>query len=289
MKSHHADRMAALARDIASPKSVQLIDKTLEDMREEWLDLLGLRKIAARRHGVTTPPPSLPLDVASPEVVAPEVHRKNARRPPPSEPVKDLNLVAGSAADVAWKIIESRPMGITYAEMNEEYAKSPIGKNGKGRSNHYQSVQRLKDGGHVQVYKGRLWATHHLKKFQADVATGLKKDVEDQPKFTSRWPLAILSWLRSHNESVTTNQVFDHMKSLPEFSGCSIQQVCNVLNNLAHKHGAVQRKAALAKGSRRKTSHWKAIANYKAGENGIGNAEMERPTEDDLLSVGRVH
>jgi hypothetical protein len=50
-KKDHPNRFAALAAKIESPQVVAEIDKVLNEMRQDWLDLMDLRKSAVRRHG----------------------------------------------------------------------------------------------------------------------------------------------------------------------------------------------------------------------------------------------
>jgi hypothetical protein len=285
--------MAALARDIGSPRSVPAIDKVLEEMKLEWLDVLGLREIAARRHGVSTPPPVLPsIEAETSDVAAPEVKRKNPRQPPPGEPIQTLNLIAGSAADIVWGIVEPKPMGVSYPELREEFAKSPQGRNVRGHERpYYAAVQRLKGGGHVQIYKSRLWATHHLRKFQADVAAGLVEDIEDKPRFHSKWTDAILDHLRQRKgEWVDTKEVAKHISGLPEFADCKdyFTPTADTLRNLKYRYAAVERKSNGSKGS-----VWRAVSGYvRPGTNGDIDGEeskKDRPAEADLHSAGRVH
>src|ERR1700692_4770662 len=42
----------ALLENIASPRVIADIDRVLDDIEQEWLDLLDIRKMAERRHGV---------------------------------------------------------------------------------------------------------------------------------------------------------------------------------------------------------------------------------------------
>src|ERR1700732_5022177 len=42
----------SLLENIASPRVIADIDKALDDIEQEWLDLLDIRKMAERRHGV---------------------------------------------------------------------------------------------------------------------------------------------------------------------------------------------------------------------------------------------
>jgi hypothetical protein len=62
----HAERMSALMRDLHSSSSVAKADKMLELVGHEWLDLLGVREMAARRHGDTSPAPSMPTIASLP-------------------------------------------------------------------------------------------------------------------------------------------------------------------------------------------------------------------------------
>jgi hypothetical protein len=45
---------------------VAAIDSALEDIRQEWLDLVDLRRMAVRRHGDTVPAPTMPTAPAEP-------------------------------------------------------------------------------------------------------------------------------------------------------------------------------------------------------------------------------
>jgi hypothetical protein len=60
-KRDHSSRMAALAAKIESPQVVAEIDKVLRDMRQEWLDMIDLRKSAVRRHGERGSAPPSPV------------------------------------------------------------------------------------------------------------------------------------------------------------------------------------------------------------------------------------
>src|SRR5580698_2813868 len=41
-----------LLENIASPRVIADIDKAIDDIEQEWLDLIDIRKMAERRHGV---------------------------------------------------------------------------------------------------------------------------------------------------------------------------------------------------------------------------------------------
>ena len=44
----------ALLENIASPRVIADIDRALDDIEQEWFDLLDIRKMAERRHGVAS-------------------------------------------------------------------------------------------------------------------------------------------------------------------------------------------------------------------------------------------
>jgi hypothetical protein len=266
VKSNHGERLAALIRDIGSPKSVPAIDKALEDVGQEWIDMLGVREVAARRHGVTSPPPAPPwtCPVCANKVSVPEVHRKNARHSPPTEPVKDLKLVAGSLAAFLWDLIESKPLGISHHELREAFDNSKRGADRTdGRGAHYQSLHRLKTSGHVRSWKGRIWATHHLIQFQADVAAGRVQDIEEEPRFKSKWSSNILNHLRERDEWISTHAVAEYMGTLPAYANRKnlLNQAAAVLRTLQLR-GTVERKGDSVKGS-----FWRAVKT-------VGNGPM---------------
>jgi hypothetical protein len=60
VKKDHPNRFAALAAKIESPQVVAEIDKVLNEMRQEWFDMMDLRKSAVRRHGDRGLPLPLP-------------------------------------------------------------------------------------------------------------------------------------------------------------------------------------------------------------------------------------
>lgn len=282
VKSNHGERLAALIRDIGSPKSVPAIDKALEDIEQEWIDMLGVREIAARRHGVTSPPPA-PRHWTCPacanRVSVPEVHRKNARQSPPTEPIKDLKLVAGSLAAFLWDLIESKPLGLTHHELREAFDASKHGADRTdGRGAHYQSLHRLKTSGHVRSWKGRIWATHHLMQFQADVAAGRVADIEDTPRFKSKWSAAILNHLRERDEWIGTNDIAEYMSTLPDYADRKniLNQACAVLRTL-HLRGTIERKGDSAKGS-----SWRAVKT-------VGNGSMETERAAEVSSSAAHH
>ncbi len=55
------DKLSELAADIASPRVIMAIDKAMEEIAQEWLDLSDLRKMAVRRHGESAPAPNAPF------------------------------------------------------------------------------------------------------------------------------------------------------------------------------------------------------------------------------------
>jgi hypothetical protein len=57
----HAERMSALMRELHNSACVAKADKMLELIGHEWLDVLGVRDMAARRHGDTSTAPPMPV------------------------------------------------------------------------------------------------------------------------------------------------------------------------------------------------------------------------------------
>ena len=66
----HAERMSALTRELNSSSCVAKADKMLELIKHEWLDIRGVRDMAARRHGDTTPAPTMSFASTQPPVEA---------------------------------------------------------------------------------------------------------------------------------------------------------------------------------------------------------------------------
>src|ERR1700760_4592672 len=81
----HSERMAQLAGDIANPKVVAACDKALQDIALEWRDVLGLRALAASRHGDTSAPPVAP---------AGEVGAGQVARPSADEPTRGITTIS---------------------------------------------------------------------------------------------------------------------------------------------------------------------------------------------------
>lgn len=59
-KMTHKERMALLTRGLNRSAGVEVPDKILEVLRNDFLDVLGVRDMYARRHGVKAPAPALP-------------------------------------------------------------------------------------------------------------------------------------------------------------------------------------------------------------------------------------
>ena len=57
----HAERMSARMRELHNSACVAKADKMLELIGHEWLDVLGVRDMAARRHGDTSTAPPMPV------------------------------------------------------------------------------------------------------------------------------------------------------------------------------------------------------------------------------------
>jgi hypothetical protein len=67
MKKLGPDRVTILAAKMASPEVIPEIDRALSEMREEWLEILDLRKMAVRRHGEIGAAPMMPATQMQPE------------------------------------------------------------------------------------------------------------------------------------------------------------------------------------------------------------------------------
>jgi hypothetical protein len=74
----------ALLENIASPRVIADIDRALDDIEQEWLDLLDIRKMAERRHGVA------PSDRKAPAGGEAKASAQNAEQDSPSENVASL-------------------------------------------------------------------------------------------------------------------------------------------------------------------------------------------------------
>jgi hypothetical protein len=60
----------ALLENIASPRVIADIDRALDDIEQEWLDLLDIRKMAERRHGIASSVRKMPVPPAEDEAKA---------------------------------------------------------------------------------------------------------------------------------------------------------------------------------------------------------------------------
>jgi hypothetical protein len=240
--------------------SVAEIDAALVEMAQERSVLMRLREAAAEAEGVTDPPPATSERDDQPALRAePEVIRQRERQPPPTEPIKDLTLVKGSTADIVYGILDRAAGPVSYAELREEYMRSPAGKNMQPHEKpYYAGIQRLKDGGHVQIYKGRLFTWKHLKKFKEDVAAGRIRNLSEGRRFKSKWQDIILEHLRGYKDWLRTADVVKYMESLPEFTDRkhTLSQVCVALRHLNARHKLVEKKG------HGKNARWRAIVMF---------------------------
>ena len=70
-----SSNVAKTARDLMrSPKAVEDIDNELEQLANTWTALMAMREAAAKVHGITKAPPSLPTTVLT--------RRRNEAYPP---------------------------------------------------------------------------------------------------------------------------------------------------------------------------------------------------------------
>src|SRR4051812_5895425 len=73
----HTERMSWLASELHSASGVPKADKVLELIKHEWLDVLAIRDMAARRTGDSSPAPTMP---------APVLEQKSSVSSTPNEP-----------------------------------------------------------------------------------------------------------------------------------------------------------------------------------------------------------
>jgi len=243
-----------VARDlIRSTKTVEDIDKELEELARTWTTLMGMREIAAKALGVTKQPPTLPSSVIT--------QRRHA--PYPSEPVGDLEVREGSRPYIVHKILTDAGRPISYRELRERFAETELGKQmGTDDKPYYSGIQALKMKGHCVVYRGHITTPDALKKFKADVAAGRVADIEEMPRFTSLWAEEITRYLKLREDWVSSKEVADYLAALPQFQHVknTYARTCVVLTNMKRRRGLVE-KEGQGKGTR-----WRMSAAPGEGE-----------------------
>jgi hypothetical protein len=229
--------------DLLENLSVEEMDAYLLEIKRNWNRTFAMRMIRAEEEGITTPPPSPPgIDAPKTE---PGINRINARIPPPTSPIGELRLIAGSAADEVFKIILRYPHGLSTPILREEFEKTEFAKTATpGAKPYHYGLQRLKMTGHVVTHKGKIFYYQHLEKFKEDVAAGRVPDIIEVRKLHSKWALAIMEYLKMREtELVTYKEICDRVASLPEFKdNKSIEeQTAVALRNLIHRNMLVEK------------------------------------------------
>ena len=209
-KTIRSGKMTDMVRDLTrSPKTVEVIDKELAELAKTWTNLMALREIAAKAHGVTKQPPSMPTTVIT--------QRRHA--PYPTEPRKDLEVREGSRAFVVHKILTDAGRPISYRELRERFAETELGrKMGPDDAPYYSGIQALKKNGHCRVYKGHLTTPDVLKQFQADVAAGRVADIEEAPRSRSLWAEGITKYLTERGDWISSKEISEHLGAQPRFA-----------------------------------------------------------------------
>jgi hypothetical protein len=75
----HSERMTWLAGELNSSSGVSKADKVLDLIKHEWLDVLAIRDIAARRSGDTSPAPTMPTAPSDPKSSSPPQSQNEGR------------------------------------------------------------------------------------------------------------------------------------------------------------------------------------------------------------------
>jgi hypothetical protein len=220
--------------------TVEELDAALLEIKRTWNRTYALRQLRAAEEGITTDPPSPPG--ASP---VPDIRMKGARVSPPTSPVNELMLIAGSATDVVYRILERYPQGIAYPMLRDEFEKTEYAKTAApGTKPYHYGAQRLRTIGHAVAYKGRLFLHQHLEKFKEEVAAGRVPDLVEEKKLNSKWALAILEYLRSREKDlVQFKEICDHIRSLPAFKDNKnvAEQASVALNGLNIRHHLIEK------------------------------------------------
>lgn len=228
--------MAEAARDLMrSPKAVEDIDRELEQLSNTWTALMAMREAAAKVHGVTKAPPTLPTTVVT--------RRRNEAYP--TEPIKDLEVVEGSRAYFIHKILTDAGRPVSYRELEDEFSKTPAGVKKSPRDKpHYSGLQALKMKGHCVIYKGHITTPEILKRFKANVAAGVHPDIEERPRYNSLWADEIAKYLKARNDWTSSKEVADHLSTLTPFTHLKDTHVrtCTVLYNMKNKRGLVEKR-----------------------------------------------
>lgn len=148
----HPERMAALMRELSSPTSVATAVRLLEQIKLEFLDAQEGYKMAARRHGASEPPPSMPPV----EMATVETPPKPDPKPPVlvAETPDPTPAPAGTPPAVPEPVVPEMPLGdskgisildnLALAYLTDE--RSPIHSIRHATRSNYQSLlKRVRD------------------------------------------------------------------------------------------------------------------------------------------------
>jgi hypothetical protein len=221
-----------------TPDDIAVLRKRLAELdnrRDIWIAVLSTLEKKA----------GLPLTFPDQTSATAGVITRRRHSPYPTEPIKDLEVVEGSRAYEVHKILTEAGRPVNYHYIRDKFAETPLGKNMRPQDKpYYSGVQALKKIGHCVPYKRHLTTPDVLKKFKTDVAAGLVADIEELPRFNSRWSDAIAKYLKIRSDWISSKEIADYLSTLPEFKHLKHTHVrtCTVLYNMQHKRGLVEKK-----------------------------------------------
>jgi hypothetical protein len=160
-------------------------------------------------------------------------------------------------------------------------------KENAGRT-YYSTVQRLKINGLVVDHNGGITTPTVLARFLADVAAGRVVDVQFA-RYRNKYTEAIYRFLNTKPKGASLAEIMLHLRTVEGFAMASgdyqKSYVLGLLRKLIYQSKSVVK---LARGFYKLSAFDKADGSPSPNDDSA-DTESERPTEGDLLSVGRVH
>jgi hypothetical protein len=187
-------------------------------VRREVLKLSGILEGLERAAGVE---PSLRVEQApfradSKEIGTSVTRLERAPRNPsrPSHPIVDpVTFHKGSWNDTVYGILHDAGRPITYDELRTELGKTrfaqKIDSTGKV---YYAVIQKLRELGLCQSYKGRIGTPENIKKFQDEVAAGRASDVH-VARYRNPTMEAILVLLEERRTETTFREIVNYLEA----------------------------------------------------------------------------
>jgi hypothetical protein len=254
------------------------MDAELRRIIEQYATWTAIRNAKADVVGDKSAPPTIP-NLSRPGVATTVETRK---RPASllEEPEK-LSVIAGSSVDIALKIIDAHPAGMSAADFRSEYAKIAAGSSPEIDRSYYRPLAKLKRTHHVVLYKGRLFIHRRLQQFLENVASGSANGIVQEPKqINSKWASAVLECLNRNKEDWTHfRDIIDHLSKHHAFAdGPNIATLTAVaLRNLLQRE-LIEKKQGRGRGLYR-------AKRQINGEDGRASTETIRAVEDDTSAV----